>query len=354
MRAEVVIIGGGFAGASTAYSLSLSGLTDVVIVEREPVCGYHASGRNAALGLQLTEDDRFTELAMRGAAILRDPPPELADAPLLSSSGSILVASKPESIEELLRRARAHDLPCEPFDAGAVVERWPLLVGGPMVGGVFFPTDGTIDIHALLAGFLAEARRRGARVETGREAIGFAPRSGGVVVETSGEPIEARCVVVAAGAWAGAVGARAGAGGPGFDPIRRHLHITQPLPELDTEAPFVWHIDEEFYVRPESGACLVSACDEVVVEACDPTAAPNAVPDLAAKLERAAPRLSEFGVARTWACLRTFTRGTGRPLIGWDDRVDWLFWTAGLGGHGATCSPAVGDVSAAAILERLR
>ena len=45
MRVEVVIIGGGFAGASTAYSLARAGVTDVVIVEREPVCGYHAQPR---------------------------------------------------------------------------------------------------------------------------------------------------------------------------------------------------------------------------------------------------------------------------------------------------------------------
>ena len=354
METSVVIVGGGFAGASTAYSLACAGVTDVVIVEREPVCGYHASGRNAALGLQLTEDDRFTELAIRGAAILREPPSELADAPLLSSSGSILVASKPESLEQLLRRARVHDLPCERLGVDAIIERWPLLAGGPMVGGVLFPTDGAIDISTLLAGFLAQARRRGVRVETGREVTGFAPRSGGVVIETSGGTIEARCVVVAAGAWAGTVGARAGAGGPGFDPVRRHLHITQPLPQLDAESPFMWHVDEEFYVRPESGACLVSACDELIVEPQDPPVAANAVPDLAAKLERTAPRLAEYGVARTWACLRTFTRGTGRPLIGWDDRVDWLFWTAGLGGHGATCSPAIGEISATLLRERLR
>ncbi len=65
-----------------------------------------------------------------------------------------------------------------------------------------------------------------------------------------------------------------------------------------------------------------------------------------------APRLADIGIARTWACLRTFT-AKKRPMIGWDPKHPWLFWVAALGGHGATGSPAVGRRAANAICARL-
>jgi len=352
-RTQIAIVGGGFAGAATAYFLTRAGVRDVVVLERETVCGFHASGRNAALGRQLTEDERFTDLAIRGAAFLREPPVDFSAQPLLSRSGSILIASTPATLATLRDRARTRALPAEALRAEAVVERWPLLAGTPLVGGVLFPTDGVIDVHALLQGYLAGARRGGARVETGCEVLGFRPGGAGVSVETSRGEVEARCVVIAAGAWAEPLGRRAGVRDAAFDPVRRHLFVTEPMAALDPTAPFAWHLDEEFYLRPESGACLLTGGDQTTLAPCDPAPQPAAVAELARKLSRVAPRLAEYGIARTWACLRTFTVADRRPRIGWDAAVPWLFWTAGLGGHGATGSAAIGEESAAAITARL-
>lgn len=351
---RVVIIGGGFAGAATAYWLVRAGVRDVVIAEREEVCGLHASGRNAALGRQLTEHECVSRLAIRGCTLLRTPPPDVADQPLVSDSGSVLLSGRAETLQRLGAQAAALGLPYAPLAPDAILARWPPLEGMPMVGGVCFPTDGLIDIHALLTGLLAGARRGGAHVETCCEVSGFAPRRGGVVIETSAGAIEARCAVVAAGAWAGAVGALAGAD-MAFDRLRRHLHLTGPLHEVARDAPFVWYLDDEFYARPAGGgALLVSACDETNVAPGQDGASATAVLGLADKVARVAPRFLEYRITRTWACLRTFTRHGRVPLIGWDRGIPWLFWVAGLGGHGATCSLAVGRDAAAAIVPRLR
>jgi glycine/D-amino acid oxidase-like deaminating enzyme len=70
----VAIIGGGFAGAATAWALRRVGITDVIILEREVALGRFASGRSAGLGRQLAEDDHTTALTVRGAALLRQLP----------------------------------------------------------------------------------------------------------------------------------------------------------------------------------------------------------------------------------------------------------------------------------------
>lgn len=352
-RASVVIVGGGVAGASTAYFLARGGARDLVVLEKEAICGHHASGRNAALGRQICENHAFTELAVRGARFLRQPPDGFADRPLLSRSGSLLLASDDRTLAGITRRAAEYDVPCAPTPVAAALERFPLLDGTPMVGAVWFPTDGVIDVQALLQAFLRGARDGGALVATGCELVGVETAGSSVRVHTTRGAIDARCVVVAAGAWAGPVGALGGARATRFDPIRRHLFVTEAVPGFDRGAPFAWHLDDEFYARPESGALLVSGCDGAIVPPDDARPDTDAISALARKLTRLAPRIADLGVVRAWACLRTFAADGGGPRIAWDADVPSLFWVAGLGGHGVTASPAIGALAAQRITERL-
>lgn len=359
-RARVVIIGAGFAGMSTAYALVCAGVHDVLVLEREDTCGYHASGRNAALGRQLTEDDMVTALTMRGAAFLRSPPPGFSETPLWAQTGSVLLVDRAQDIARLCERARRRELAHEVLGASELVARWPVLEGVPMAGGVCFASDGVIDVHALLQGFLRGARAGGARVEVGCEVLdllGADARpitgAGRCTVRTTRGDVACDAVILAAGAWVEELGRKAGARPVHFAPIKRHLFITEAVPGLDREAPFVWHIGEqEFYVRPERTGYLLSGCDETEITPCDVVATPGAREALAEKLGPLAPRLAEIGIARSWACLRTFTPDR-RPLIGWDADLPGLFWIAGLGGHGATGSAAVGKRAAELVVERL-
>jgi D-arginine dehydrogenase len=352
-RAGVVIVGGGFAGAATAYALGRAGIDDVLILERESTCGYHASGRNAALCRQITENQGFTELAVAGAEFLREPPAEFSEVPLVHVTGSVLTCDDAGHIDELLERAAAHDVPAEAIAVDALIDRWPRLRGVPASGGVFFPSDGVIDVHALLQGFLAGARRHGTRVVVDCEVTGIRDRGDEAEVVTPHGAVRTGCVVIAAGAWAGELGVSAGSRDTVYHPIRRHLYVTEPIADLDREAPFVWHIGaDEFYVRPEGSGYLLSACDETEMAPCDARPDPGNVDYLAEKLAAVAPGLVSLGVARAWACLRTFSP-SGSPVIGWDEQVSWLFWVAGLGGHGATASAAVGEAASVKIAARL-
>lgn len=359
-RARVVIIGGGLAGMATAHALACAGVDDVLVLEREATCGYHASGRNAALGRQLTEDDAVTAFTVRGAAFLRNPPAGFTDTQLWNQTGSVLLVDRAGELEALRARAARWELPHAVIGARELVARWPVLEGVPMAGGVRFDSDGVIDVHALLSGFQRGLRSRGGVVEVGCEVLdirGADSRSGACTVATTRGEIACDCVVIAAGAWAEELGRRAGGRPARYAPIQRHLFITEAVPDLRSEharrAPFVWHIGEhEFYVRPERNGYLLSGCDEREVAPCDAVPTPGAREALAEKLAPLAPRLAEIGIARGWACLRTFAPDR-RPVIGWDAGAPALFWVAGLGGHGATGSAAVGQRAAELLLERL-
>ncbi len=354
-RARVLIIGGGFAGAATAYELARSGVDDIVVVERESTCGVHASGRNAAMGRQLTEHDGFTGFTVAGAEFLRRPPPDFTDTPLLSNCGSVLLVDRPDELDAMVARALRWELPHERVDSAEIQRRLPVLDRVPGAGGIRFPSDGVIDVHALLHGFLHGARARGARIEVDCEVLGlhYDARDRTARALTRRGEIHARIVVNAAGAWVGEVGALTGARPTAFAALRRHLFITEAVPGLDVDAPFVWHVGaREFYVRPERTGYLLSGCDEDEMPPCDAVPAADAVDSLAAKLIPLAPRLGDLGIARVWACLRTFTPDR-QPFVGWDPENPWLFWVAGLGGHGATASAAIGRHAAGSIRTRL-
>jgi glycine/D-amino acid oxidase-like deaminating enzyme len=265
----------------------------------------------------------------------------------LSETGSFILARTPGQLDHLEERAKAHSIRHERLSLGEILSRWPRLSGVPAVGGIHVDNDGVIDIHALLRGYVDGARDAGIPFELGTEVRRFHRISGSdqIMVETSRGNISAELVVNATGAWAGEVGWKAGSRDIAFTPFHRHLHITERVPNLDAVAPFVWFLggaDDEFYLRPEGTGYLVSGCDAIETSPQDARVLPGAVNALAQKLTRVCPWIAEFSVVRSWACLRTFTPD-GRPVVG----------IAGLGGHGASASPALGRLAAQGIAQRL-
>ncbi len=349
---DVVIAGAGFAGAATAYQLVTRGVSTVLVLEREAVPGVHASGRNAALAFQVLTDPAEAALAVEGARFIAEPPDGFCAVPLLRRCGSLLVAG-PSGMSQLSVAAAAAKqlgLPGGVVTADDAARRVPVLRDAPFAGAFWNPSDGVVDIHALLQSYLAGARRGGARVGFGATVTAVHVPSGRIeAVETNQGMVATRCLVNAAGAWAGEIGTLAGVGARTLAPRRRHLFQTTVDVPIDRHWPFVWHNDIDVYFRPEGDGLLMSPCDATPHAPREPIV-DNAVQEmLAGKISRAFPRLSAARITSAWACLRTFARDE-RFVIGRDPEIEGLVWVAALGGHGMTTSPAVGRLGAAAVL----
>ena len=345
---DVAIVGAGFAGLATAWWLARRGHPDVVVLEREPAAGRHASGRGAGLGRQVTDDDATTRLAVRGAHWLRSLAGTWPARPLWQATGSFLTFADESARAAHRARASRFGVDCYAVPVATVNERWPQLAGLPARGARWFPDDGVIDLGVLIGGLIDGARAGGARVVTGCAVGEVIARDGRVALATSRGAVEARLVVDAAGAWAGELAARWGGDDAGLVPWKRHVSIVDRAPP-GGDAPFVWHVAPgEIYVRADAGATMVSPCDAAPSYPHDAAPDADANDRLQARLRTVAPELARAPVARTWACLRTFTRDRA-PRIGVDAERPWLIWVAGLGGHGATAALAIGEDAAAAI-----
>jgi D-arginine dehydrogenase len=355
-RADAVVVGAGFAGASAARALSLRGLS-VLVLEAERLPGTHASGRNAAILRRVIGDPSTAALARRGGAALEAPPADLAPThPLLDRHGVLLVAGPGAAAAALARdaaAARRAGLAVEDLDPAAAVRRGPALRGAPPAAAAWSPGDGTVDVAGLLEALLRSARSRGAIVAAGAPLLRVRRSRGHVSsVDTPRGNVRTGLVVDAAGAAADPVAALAGLPPLGLLPRRRHLFQLGGNPLVAHGAPTVWDVDRGAYLRPEGTGVLASPCDE------DPFPAgleePRVVPAvrglLAERLAAAFPRYGRFTVRRAWAGLRTFAPD-GRFVLGPDPRLPGFAWCAGLGGHGVSAAVAVGEALADLLLD---
>jgi glycine/D-amino acid oxidase-like deaminating enzyme len=347
-----VIIGAGFAGAATAYHLARRGVGDIVVLEQEKVAGVHSSGRNAAMVRQVVADPTVAELCRRGAAFLRSLPSDWPVPVDLKRNGSLLLGTS-EGWKRLVRDAelaREQGIEVEIWPAQKARERVDVLDQADFEGAVWCPSDGVVDIHALLTGYLKAAAARGAEIRYGSLVSRIILRDGSVAaVETPDDRIEARMVINAAGPWAGRIGKLAGAVEAPLRPCRRHLFVSAPLAWVDPGWPFVWDLSHDLYFRPESGGLLLCACDQDEMAPGIPPLDESVVELLAGKVRRFLPKLGDVAIKTSWAGLRTLTPD-GRFTIGWDPRVRGFFWVAGLGGHGVTTSYSAGELAAEVIL----
>ena len=333
-RADVVIVGAGFAGAATARALRALGVTDVLVLEREAAPGRYASGRSAGLGRQLTEDDDTTTLTVRGAQLLRELPG------VWMPTGGMLTFEDVALADEYVARAARLGVAIEVHGGALVAARWPHLAGMPVARALWVPGDGVIDVAALLRTLLA-----GVPLVLDTPVVRIEPGVRPRVVTPRGT-IEARVVVDAAGAWAGKP--------TGDEPLasyKRHVFVLGA--QAHPATPWLWHLGaRELYLRPDGPGLLVSPCDAA---RCEPG---HQEPDLVGEahirhvLDELAPELAGAAIRRRWACQRAFAPDRKMRVRRDDDRP-WLVWAAGLGGHGATAAPAVGERAAAAVVAAL-
>ncbi|MDB5673316.1 MAG: FAD-dependent oxidoreductase [Sphingomonas bacterium] len=339
-RYDIAIIGAGIAGASLAAAVAPH--ASVIMVEAEERPGYHATGRSAAFWSETYGGPWVQPLTTASQAALRA-------GGFLDPLGSLQIgrAEDGPKIEAFLRAFEGSGVPLEAVDPHMIVPglrpEWTL--------GVFEPSCAYIDVAALHASYLADARRHGAVLLLDTP-LSRATRDGGVWrIETGAEPIEAAILVNAAGAWADQVAERAGVAPIGIRAFRRNMVQLRTDPAPPANLPHVSDISGTFYFKPEAGGRLwLSPHDEIPAEPGD--AQPEEI-DVAIAIDRF-ERAIDWRVTRVehrWAGLRSFAPDR-LPVYGFDPDASGFFWCAGQGGFGIQTAPAAAALAAAVLLDK--
>jgi sarcosine oxidase subunit beta len=348
--ADVVVIGGGIHGCSTALHLAMRGLRPV-LVEKD-YAGRHASGVNAGGVRQLARHLAEIPLSLSSMELWERIEDLVGDDCGFASHGTVLVA---ESDAELATfRARVEDLRLRGYTHEELVDRAELKRLVPAVadhcpGGVVSRRDGAADPFRTTQAFRRRAVEKGAEVMEGVVVTGVSRQGTNWRVETSAGPVEAPRVVNAAGAWADRIAATLGEPVP-LEVFAPMLMVTSRLPAF---------IDPVVILRSRKLSFKQLANGTVVIGGGHP-ATPfrdenRTVIDFS-KLAVSAqtvwelfPAMRRATIVRAWAGIEA-RMPDEIPVIGPSSTSEGVYHQFGFSGHGFQLGPGTGAMMAELIV----
>jgi 4-methylaminobutanoate oxidase (formaldehyde-forming) len=258
-QAQIVVIGGGIIGCSTAYHLAKEHKADVVLLEQGKLTSgstWHAAG----LVGQLRSSASITQVLKRSVELYRTLEAETGLATGWKMTGCLRLAATDDRWTEYKRlatTARSFGMEMELISPAEVKRMWPLLETSDLVGASWLPTDGQASPSDITQSLARGARMHGARIHEGVRVTGFEMAGDRIaaVVTTAGR-IACETVVNCAGMWAREIGAMAGVGVP-LQPVKHQYIVTEKIDGLTPGLPTLRDPDRRTYFKEEVGGLVM-------------------------------------------------------------------------------------------------
>jgi len=258
-HAEIVVIGGGIIGCSTAYHLARDHKADVVLLEQGTLTSgstWHAAG----LVGQLRSSASITRVLKYSVDLYKGLEAETGLATGWKMTGCLRLATNADRWTEFRRlatTAKSFGMDMHLLTPREVKAMWPLMEVDDLVGASWLPTDGQASPSDITQSLAKGARMHGARIVENVRVTGFEMEDGRIVrVRTTLGDIACEKVVNCAGQWARQVGAMAGINVP-LQPVKHQYIVTEKVPGLSTDAPTIRDPDRRTYFKEEVGGLVM-------------------------------------------------------------------------------------------------
>jgi sarcosine dehydrogenase len=363
--ADVIVIGAGVAGLSTAMQLAGRGAR-VIVLERERI-GNGSTGRAAGLLGQLRGNAEHTRMLIDGVEIVRQLE-ELTGVEIFVQTGSLRIAETPERAAEiaaLVEMGKSIGFEIEHMSPADVACRMPYMRSDDLLDACYCPTDGHLQPAELVSAYLKVGKERGVQYKTNTPVTEILTEGGRVrgVRAADGE-YHAPAVVNAGGPWSYLNAELADAVLP-TAAIGHYYLTTRPHPDhpVDRLSPAVRDRHLRLYTRPESGGLIVGIYDPepelhdmrrlpVDFDMSRMKAARDSI-QVARLLEAAHERfpwIDERTSMSITTGIMTFTPDA-RPFCGKMPDLEGLYHCSGFSGHGIVQSPTIGLIMSQLILD---
>jgi sarcosine oxidase subunit beta len=388
--ADVVIIGSGIVGSSVAYHLAQAGCTNVLVLEREAHQGKGSTGKSMG-GVRAQFSTPVNIQMSRYSIEFFSRFDEVVGHPADYRAHGYVFCATNERHFNCLKANRDRQISLgvnnvELVSPAEILEMVPQLRADDILGGTFCPTDGFVDPHSVMMGFMLNAREHGARLWLDTQVTGIQVDPGSADVPSASarqslaendselagkaEPfrtsarqsriagvmtsrglISTRVVVNAAGPWAAEVARMAGAELP-VEPLRRQLVPTEPFDQLPKRFPMVIDMSTSFHFRREGKGILLAWNDPEETVGFKTEFDTTFVEKILTHAAMRVPCLAEAEVnpRRAWAGLYEMTPDH-HAIIGPSPNVEGLYFVNGFSGHGVMHSPASGRITSDLILQ---
>jgi glycine oxidase len=349
---SVIVIGGGIIGCSAAHELAKRGCRVTLLERGTP--GGEASGAAAGLLAPLGDspDPRpFNRLAIESWRLYPRIVAELREVTGVDvehmTAGTLYPLASPADVEDARVQCGwplAAEFGIELIEGAALAALEPALAKD-VTAALLVRGDHWVNNQRLVTAYALVAAARGATVRTGVE-VGriLVERGRAVGVLADGERLTADAVLLAAGAWSGALASELGGRLP-VGPVRGQMLAVGNVPALISHA---MHGDEVYLVPRPSGELLIGATVERV--GFERAVTPEGLGGLIAQAVALVPEIGRRAITRSWYGFRPATPD-GLPVLGpWPD-VAGLFVATGHYRNGILLAPITAEAMTACIVD---
>ena len=345
--ADVILIGGGVMGASTAYHLAARGQHNVILLEKEDFFGLGATGRCAGGVRYQFGTEVNIRLSLLSLPMLERFKEEIGQVVDYRKTGYLFLLTKPDEVNIFKHNVDLQNvLGAQTYwlSGDEIRKRLPMMRLDDVLAGSFNPLDGLVDPNSVVMGYIGAAQRLGVKTLTSTPVTGIQVRSGRIIgVETPTESISTPVIVDATGPWASLTGQMAGLDVP-VSPIRRQWLTTTAIPELPPNFPFVIDFAKSLYFHPEGPGLLTGMSNPNESPGFDQNIDPEwELFHMDAAVNRL-PLLENVGLASRLAGLYEVTPDA-HPIFG-KTPIDGYYIISGFSGHGFMHGPIAGKLMA--------
>ncbi len=344
--ADVVIVGGGANGTSTAFHLAQLGVKNVLLLERRQLAA-GATGKSGSLVRMHYTNETESRLAMESLEVFQGFADIVGGDCGWSPVGFVQLVKHEHraALHRNVARQQKLGIDTRVIDDRELRQLLPGVVIDDVGGAAYERSSGFADPNATAFGFAAAAQRLGVTIETGVHVTGVTVENGRVAgVETTHGRIAAPTVVLVPGAWATPLLHTVGLDLP-LTPFRIQIAIFRWPPGWTQRHPVVIDAVHHSWMRPEGiNATLIGvelgrsgADPETYDEGVDPQFVQDARRTLAARL----PAFSDATMRGGWAGMIMMS-DDGRPIIDQFPSVPGLYGMLGDSGTSFKTSPAIG------------
>jgi sarcosine dehydrogenase len=257
-HAQVIVIGGGIIGCSTAYHLARDHKADVILLEQNKITSgstWHAAG----LVGQLRSSASITQVLKYSVELYKNLEAETGLQTGWKMSGCLRLATNQDRWTEYKRlatTAQSFGMDMQLLSPTETKKLFPLLDVSDLVGASYLPTDGQASPSDITQSLAKGARMHGTKIFEGVGVTGFEIVEGQVVglITTQGI-VKCDRVVNCGGMWARQIGAMAGVSVP-LQPVKHQYIITEKVEGLSPDAPTIRDPDRRTYFKEEVGGLV--------------------------------------------------------------------------------------------------
>lgn len=351
-RADIVIIGGGVMGASTAYHLAEMGAKNIVLIEKEEFFGLGATGRCAGgIRYQFATEINIS-LSKASLPMLENFKEEFGQDIDLRLCGYLFLLSNEKDIQQFERNvALQHKMgiATEWLSGDEIRARLPQMRLDDIIKGTFYGKDGLCDPNSVVMGYIKAAKKLGVQCLSQIEVTGIEQEHQKVsAILTKDGKISTRIVVNAAGPWAELIGQMLHIEIP-IKPVRRQMMTTSSLPDIPQDFPMVIDFEKSLYFHPEGDGLLTGMSNPNQKPGYDQSVDEDwELINLEHSIARM-PMLKNAALQSHWAGLYEVTPDA-HPIFG-KTPIDGFYLVGGFSGHGFMHGPISGKLMAEIILE---